>query len=86
MATEFSRPVRRRTVGVYRFALTHAIRGDATGRKLVVELKGDDHGDLIRIREERRRDWVELDVAELYRKAVIQRALAGRKARGRGRG
>jgi hypothetical protein len=68
--TGMDRPVKRRTVTPYRVTVT-GVYPDPQGRKLVVELTGDGHGDLIRIRESGRRKWVELDVAELYRKALI---------------
>ncbi len=67
--TGFDKTVSRRTIGKYRFAISGAFRSEA-GRRLVVELSGDDHADLLRIREERRREWVELDIPSLYLKGL----------------
>ena len=67
--TGFDKPVTRRTIGKYRFTITGAFQ-HPDGRRLIVELKGDQHGDLIRIREEKRQQWVELDASELYLKGL----------------
>lgn len=71
--TDMDKKVKRRTVSPYRITISGAYP-DMLGRKLVVELAGGPHGDMIRIREAGRRKWVELDVAETYRKGLIATA------------
>jgi len=71
--TTIERTVRRRTCTAYRITLSGAYP-DAGGRPLVVELRGGPHGDHIRIREAGRRTWVDLDVAELYRRGLYSKA------------
>jgi len=70
--TDMSHSVPRTTVAPFRITVSGAYR-DVNGRKLVVELAGGEHGDLLRIREAGRRTWVELDVAELYRRGLIRK-------------
>ena len=72
--TGFDKPVTRRTMMAYRFTVSGAI-ANSTGRRLVVELKGDEkNGDFVRIREEGRQTWVELDVAGLYSRGLSTRS------------
>lgn len=76
--TDMDRAVRRRTVNAYRVTVTGS-QVDLTGRRLVVELRGDAGGDFLRIREAGRRAWVELEIAGLYRRGLLAQA-AARKA------
>ena len=71
--TNFDHSVTRRTVGRYRFSIS-GVYPSPEGRRLIVELASNGHGDLIKIREERRQDFVELDVAQLYAKGLLQKA------------
>ena len=73
MTTGFDKPVRRRTVGTYKFTVSGPMP-HSEGRKLIVELAGDVHGDLVRIREEGCQRWVELDVARLYHRGLVTMA------------
>jgi len=82
--TSFDRPVRRRTIGKYRVRVT-GVSPSPTGRRLIVELRGDEHGDLIAIREERRRQWVELDVPGLYLKGLVAKARREKAAKAKAR-
>ena len=68
--TDLNKPIRRRTVNAYRVSITGA-QVDTSGRRLVVELRGDAGGDFLRIREAGRRGWVELEIAGLYRRGVL---------------
>ena len=77
--TSFDRPVTRRTIGRYRFTISGAYPA-SDGKRLVVELVGNQRGDFIRIREEKRQQAVELDVSELYARGL--RTLAAKKAKG----
>ena len=65
-----ARPTRRTTLQAYRVTVTGA-RPDPTGRRLVAELAGTPAGDFLRLREAGRRTWVTLDLAELYRRALL---------------
>jgi len=80
--TGMDKAVRRSTVDHYRITITGA-HPDPTGRKLVVELSNNGHGDLIRIREARRRKWVTFDVATLYRKGIIAEVAAEKRSKKR---
>lgn len=73
MTTLDGRGVRRRTPRNYRVTISGA-RPDDSGRALVVELRSDQTGDYVRIREAGRRRWVTLDIPELYRRALISEA------------
>ena len=63
-------------MGKYRFTLSGTIP-DPYGKRLVVELYGDEHGDFIRMREEKRRQWVTLDIPGLYVRGLL--AIAAKK-------
>ena len=71
--TNFDHPVVRRTVGRYRFSISGAY-ASPEGRRLIVELNGGIHGDLIRIREEKLQTWIELDVSNLYAQGLLAKA------------
>ena len=68
--TSFEKRVRRVTLGSYRITVSGADRWP-TGRRLVVELYGDNNGDYVSIREAGRRHRVVLDVAGLYRRGLL---------------
>jgi len=70
----FDKPVSRRTVGSYKFTVQGPLL-HSDGKRLVVELRGDEHGDLVRIREEKCKRWVELDVARLYHRGLVTMAV-----------
>ena len=74
--TSFDKPVKRVTVGKYRFTVQGPLV-HSEGRRLVVELSGNEHGDLVRIREEGRKTWVELDASRLYHRGLM--TMAGKK-------
>ncbi len=82
--TGFDRPVRRRTVGKYRVTVTGAMTSPS-GKHFIVELRGDEHGDLVAIREERRRQWVELDVPGLYVRGLLAQARREKAAKAKAR-
>jgi hypothetical protein len=71
--TGFDKSVTRRTVGHYRIGLTGAYPSP-TGKRIVAELKGDAHGDLLRMRIEGHKTWVELSVPDLFAKGLIAQA------------
>ena len=80
--TPMLKPCRRITCNPYRITVSGAIASES-GRKLVAELVGDQHGDLLRLREAGRRTWVTLSIPELYRRGLL--AMTGKKAK-KGRG
>lgn len=76
--TGMNKRVRRKTVLRYRVTVTSAAP-DPTGREIVAELAGSDHGDMLRLREAGRRTWVELSIPDLYRKGLLAQARARRR-------
>jgi hypothetical protein len=82
--TGFNRHVRRRTIGRYRISITGAIPSPS-GKRLVVVLKGDEHGDLIAIRQERSKQWVEFDVPGLYLRGLLAKARQEKAAKKKAR-
>lgn len=82
--TDFDRRVHRRTLHAYHVSLTGVVQ-TAAGRRLVATLHGDERGDWLTIRESGRRYRVTLDVAELYRRAMIADAMRMKKERAKAR-
>ncbi len=78
--TAADHPVTRCTVNSYRVSLTGADRTPC-GRRLVITIHGDQHGDYITIREHRRRHRVTLDVSALYRRAILSEHATTKRSR-----
>jgi hypothetical protein len=80
--TPMLKPCRRITCNPYRITVSGATVSES-GRKLVAELAGDQHGDLLRLREAGRRTWVTLSIPDLYRRgllAQVKKAKKGKRA------
>jgi hypothetical protein len=69
----FDKPVTRRTTNKYRFSISGAYPSPE-GKRLIVELSSNAHGDFIKIHEERLQTFVELDIAQLYAKSLLSQA------------
>lgn len=77
MTTSFETRAKRRTVNAFRVGIQAAIAfpaGTPGARRLIVTLERVGACDMLRIREERRRYTVDLDVGELYRRGMIAQA------------
>ena len=81
--TTFDKPVTRRTVARYRVTVAGAVPGG--DRQIVAQLHGDATGDWLTLREAGRRHRVTLDIAELYRKALIAEAAQEKREKGKRR-
>jgi hypothetical protein len=81
--TGMDKGIKRRTVNPYRIGISGSWI-DQGGKKLVVELEGDERGDFVRIREEGRKasSSVVFDVGELYRKGLIAKSAQDKKRKG----
>jgi hypothetical protein len=75
MTTLSAKPLRRTTATGFRFTLTGAVPVEG-GRRLVVELTEAGGRPIVTLREQGRRESVEVDLAVLYVRGMIER---GRK-------
>ena len=87
--TGFDKKVRRRTVCRYQFTICGAfVVGSGKhgpGKRLIAELVGDEGGDFIRVREEKRQKTVELDIGGLYVRGLRALAAKARAERRKGK-
>ena len=75
MTTLRRKPVTRTTATRFRFTLSGAVPEASGGKALVVELSETENGrPMLALREKGRRDRVEIDLATLYTRSLIERS------------